>query len=616
MQTSILSRPTYLIDLSHEGRFKQLALSDFEVGMPGCIGNACASSCITIIVVVAVPFHTIGSSPWCRLVSIMAVKSKKLRFEILKRDSFTCNWCGKSAPDALLHVDHIHPESKGGTDEPTNLITACVDCNLGKGARTISDNSVVTKQKRTLDEINARRLQLEMMFEWRKELDQHKAKRLDDFCAYWASLSGWNLNPTGRKQMRTLLNNRRGISDESILEAMAVSIETYLDFDDEGVPLQKTAELAFKKIGGVLYTKQKEAEKPGFKDLFYVRGILRKTCPIYLPPNVMELLEDAFDSGIATRDMKSAAKTVGAWSQFEIAMESFAPRHTSPPKAIVTKPIYDAEQESLRDRSMARFRVDHRLSDNEAYDIQMFLDGYSEKAFETAYSYCESLEPSLGDLVANLLEETQDDPDAPPLVLLNRLVRSDFAEIKTRSPPFLYYIEYSINWIGFQEEVYSLFETALSSLLDGTQFHFVQHRNGWAGGLEAWSSIRRALQLVCQNVLGDGGIEYAGLRAQSILKFYGFQSCADVVDVIINNFASTTWDWGDITRYLDSVHLVDASTLRSKDDVLEYMSLFRNCNHTFRAIDIEDGVFRLVKADNWDHWMSLARTGLGTDLNS
>ena len=63
--------------------------------------------------------------------------SKKLRFEVFKRDSFTCQYCGKSAPDVVLHVDHIKPVKEGGTNDITNLVTACADCNLGKGARKI-----------------------------------------------------------------------------------------------------------------------------------------------------------------------------------------------------------------------------------------------------------------------------------------------------------------------------------------------------------------------------------------------------------------------------------------------------------------------------------------------
>jgi 5-methylcytosine-specific restriction endonuclease McrA len=58
---------------------------------------------------------------------------KKLRFEVFKRDSFTCQYCGKSAPDIILEVDHIHPVSRGGEEDITNLITSCFDCNRGKG---------------------------------------------------------------------------------------------------------------------------------------------------------------------------------------------------------------------------------------------------------------------------------------------------------------------------------------------------------------------------------------------------------------------------------------------------------------------------------------------------
>jgi hypothetical protein len=60
-----------------------------------------------------------------------------LRFNILARDKFTCRYCGKSAPDVILHVDHIIPISKNGSNEECNLITACIDCNLGKYTKVI-----------------------------------------------------------------------------------------------------------------------------------------------------------------------------------------------------------------------------------------------------------------------------------------------------------------------------------------------------------------------------------------------------------------------------------------------------------------------------------------------
>ena len=60
--------------------------------------------------------------------------SKKLRFEVFSRDSFTCQYCGISPPDANLHVDHIIPVAAGGTNDIDNLATACQSCNTGKGA--------------------------------------------------------------------------------------------------------------------------------------------------------------------------------------------------------------------------------------------------------------------------------------------------------------------------------------------------------------------------------------------------------------------------------------------------------------------------------------------------
>ena len=65
--------------------------------------------------------------------------SKRLRFEILRRDNYTCRYCGASAPDVVLHVDHVLAEALGGKNEASNLITACEDCNLGKSATTVDD---------------------------------------------------------------------------------------------------------------------------------------------------------------------------------------------------------------------------------------------------------------------------------------------------------------------------------------------------------------------------------------------------------------------------------------------------------------------------------------------
>jgi len=61
--------------------------------------------------------------------------SKRVRFAILERDGFTCQYCGASAPSVILHVDHKTPVCRGGENRDDNLITACIDCNLGKAGK-------------------------------------------------------------------------------------------------------------------------------------------------------------------------------------------------------------------------------------------------------------------------------------------------------------------------------------------------------------------------------------------------------------------------------------------------------------------------------------------------
>lgn len=64
--------------------------------------------------------------------------SKKTRFDVFKRDKFTCQYCGAHPPGVMLHIDHVKPVADGGTNVIDNLVTACEPCNLGKGARLLT----------------------------------------------------------------------------------------------------------------------------------------------------------------------------------------------------------------------------------------------------------------------------------------------------------------------------------------------------------------------------------------------------------------------------------------------------------------------------------------------
>lgn len=60
----------------------------------------------------------------------------ELRFTVLRRDNYTCRYCGAKAPDVRLEVDHVVPASDGGSSTEDNLVTACFACNRGKGIRS------------------------------------------------------------------------------------------------------------------------------------------------------------------------------------------------------------------------------------------------------------------------------------------------------------------------------------------------------------------------------------------------------------------------------------------------------------------------------------------------
>lgn len=67
--------------------------------------------------------------PWKRTSSGLLKK----RFNILERDNFRCVYCGRGHESGVqLHIDHIDPKSAGGSDDEENLVTACIECNLGK----------------------------------------------------------------------------------------------------------------------------------------------------------------------------------------------------------------------------------------------------------------------------------------------------------------------------------------------------------------------------------------------------------------------------------------------------------------------------------------------------
>lgn len=127
---------------------------------------------------------------------------RRLRFEILRRDDFTCRYCGASAPDVQLHVDHVIPVVLGGSSSPSNLVTACDGCNMGKASTTMDDAFVEDVDKTAelvarARDIAAQRRQaqirdMDAFFEeffkfWMKEVGSHPEEHWGYYGGSWRS---------------------------------------------------------------------------------------------------------------------------------------------------------------------------------------------------------------------------------------------------------------------------------------------------------------------------------------------------------------------------------------------------------------------------------------------
>lgn len=95
--------------------------------------------------------------------------SAKKNLEVLKRDNFTCQSCGKSPamyPElqieavVKLEIDHFQPLSKEGSDDIKNLHTLCMLCNRGKGNNDSLNITIQNKINILLDSINPEILKL------------------------------------------------------------------------------------------------------------------------------------------------------------------------------------------------------------------------------------------------------------------------------------------------------------------------------------------------------------------------------------------------------------------------------------------------------------------------
>lgn len=162
----------------------------------------------------------------------MSVKIS-IRFKIFERDNFTCQYCGKKTPQVILHLDHIHPKSKGGSDDEINLITSCQDCNLGKRDKILKNPKRVNVKKE-IENLKEVEKQIKEYYKYLKKVSGYKKNNpiVDLFCNIWEEESGGenSINENGKRSLEKLLKNNDA---EDIIEAIKISWENIRVEDDE-----------------------------------------------------------------------------------------------------------------------------------------------------------------------------------------------------------------------------------------------------------------------------------------------------------------------------------------------------------------------------------------------
>lgn len=140
--------------------------------------------------------------------------SKKTRFEVFKRDSFTCQYCGRTPPTVILQADHVIPRCEGGDDSLNNLIAACEDCNQGKGGVPLDQVPLTVERQMEIQKERAAQVAAfnEFLVEQRKEQN----RLVNALGMYW-----YNQTAKPRQRDRYVFGDARARSIKTFLAHLA-----------------------------------------------------------------------------------------------------------------------------------------------------------------------------------------------------------------------------------------------------------------------------------------------------------------------------------------------------------------------------------------------------------
>jgi hypothetical protein len=246
---------------------------------------------------------------------------KRVRFEVFKRDKFTCQYCGRSAPEVVLQCDHVQAVAGGGGNEVMNLITSCIDCNNGKGSVPLSDVTAVSKQRRMLEVLEEKRQQIEMMLQWRDELQKLDVDTVSAIERTITQRSGWALSDVGKAKVRKWLKR---FSVSEVLSGLDEAFDAYLEHGPNGKgTTSESFNKAFNKVPAFIDIMKQQKDKPYLKRLFYIQGILRNRAGLGRGFNCVQYLEHLHLCGQPLEAMERNAKIADSLPEFMDAYDGW-----------------------------------------------------------------------------------------------------------------------------------------------------------------------------------------------------------------------------------------------------------------------------------------------------
>jgi hypothetical protein len=244
-----------------------------------------------------------------------------VRFEVFKRDSFTCQYCGRKAPDVVLQVDHITPVAAGGENDILNLATSCRECNSGKSDKKLSDSAAIEKRRGQLEDLEERRQQLQMLHDWHLSLIDLDDQAVDMAESLWFECVGerdhkWTQE--ARDEIRKLVK-KHGFDDacNAIREAAEAAMRSPRVSGEKLCVVNEW----FWKIPSVAAVQKMKADDPGAARLLYIRGICRNRFHYCNERLCLSMLQEAYGLGVTIEWLETTSKRSRCWSEWRNLVE-------------------------------------------------------------------------------------------------------------------------------------------------------------------------------------------------------------------------------------------------------------------------------------------------------